>query len=122
MRITFFPQPYKTLSFVFVDAFILKNRNKGDEELRKAFIQVEIGEEILETEPKLQTKKALPNWEDNILTFRVHEMITRGKITIYETSRNGFLEVGNMEISLPNMLKEDGQLLYISDLTLKAAP
>ena len=68
---------------MFIDAFVLLDRVPASE-FRKIFIRVEIGEEILETEPRTQGKKNLPHWEDNVLRFRVPDILDSGTISVYE--------------------------------------
>lgn len=63
LKIGFTNYPYDRLSFKMINALII---NKGDEDLskRKVYVRVEIGEEILETKPCVESEKRLPHWEN----------------------------------------------------------
>ena len=71
---------------------------------KKYFVRVEIGEDIQNTKIKSEGRSYLPQWNDEILTFRVPDIIQKGFISLFAIEDGRYSKVGNIEIDMTNTL------------------
>ena len=67
-------------------------------------MRVELGEDIQNTKIKSEGRTYLPQWNDEILTFRVPDLIEKGLISLFAIEDGRYSKVGNIEIDMGNIL------------------
>lgn len=94
-----------------INALVIHKTNE-DLSRRKIYVRVEVGEEIIETRPSVETPKMLPHWENQILSFRVPSFCETGKVTVYKCSKDEEVDIGSFEVDMPNLLQSRVQRMF----------